>query len=67
VDADTGGDHQGYKVDTDSYIEESTEELENIAPESVRTIQINEFVLKADIDPLPHPTTSSRPGCCPMA
>src|SRR6266567_5195046 len=57
VDADTGEEvssddiMKGYKVDTDSYIEISKEELENIALESTRTIEINEFVDKADIDP----------------
>jgi hypothetical protein len=53
VDADTGEEvssdeiTKGYKVDT----EVSKDELENIALESTRTIDINEFVPKADIDP----------------
>src|SRR2546421_4276564 len=57
VDADTGEEvssdeiTKGYKVDTDTYIEVSKDELENIALESTRTIDINEFVPKADIDP----------------
>jgi DNA end-binding protein Ku len=57
VDADTGEEvsnediMKGYKVDTDTYIEVSKDELENIALESTRTIEINEFVPKADIDP----------------
>src|SRR6202048_4062460 len=57
VDADTGEEvsnddiMKGYKVDTDTYIEMSKDELENIALESTRTIDINEFVPKADIDP----------------
>jgi DNA end-binding protein Ku len=57
VDADTGEEvssddiMKGYKVDTDTYIEVSKDELENIALESTRTIDINEFVPKADIDP----------------
>src|SRR6266404_3700303 len=57
VDADTGeevsnGDiTNGYKVDTDTYIEVSKDELENIALESTRTIDIDEFVPKSDIDP----------------
>jgi len=57
VDADTGEEvsnediMKGYKVDTDTYIEVSKEELENIALESTRTIDINEFVPKSDIDP----------------
>jgi DNA end-binding protein Ku len=42
---------KGYKVDTDTYIELSKDELENIALESTRTIDINEFVPKQDIDP----------------
>jgi hypothetical protein len=40
-----------YKVDTDTYIEVSKDELENIALESTRTIDIDEFVPKASIDP----------------
>src|SRR6266480_3714514 len=57
VDVDTGEEvssdeiTKGYKVDTDTYIEVSKDELENIALESTRTIDINEFVPKADIDP----------------
>jgi DNA end-binding protein Ku len=57
VDADTGEEvssddiMKGYKVDTDSYIEITKDELENIALESNRTIDIDEFVPKADIDP----------------
>jgi DNA end-binding protein Ku len=56
VDADTGEEvsnediTKGFKVDTDTYIEVSKEELENIALESTRTIDINEFVPKSDID-----------------
>jgi DNA end-binding protein Ku len=57
VDADTGEEVEnedimkGYKVDTDTYIEVSKDELENIALESTRTIDIDEFVPKVDIDP----------------
>jgi DNA end-binding protein Ku len=57
VDADTGEEvsnediTKGYKIDTDTYIEVSKDELENIALESNRTIDINEFVPKTDIDP----------------
>src|SRR6201988_5157755 len=57
VDADTGEEVanediiKGYKVDTDTYIEVSKDELENVALESTRTIDIDEFVPKADIDP----------------
>jgi non-homologous end joining protein Ku len=42
---------KGYKVDTDTYIEVSKDELENIALESTRTIDIDEFVPKSDVDP----------------
>jgi DNA end-binding protein Ku len=57
VDADTGEEvsnddiMKGYEVDTDTYIEVSKDELENIALESTRTIDIDEFVPKSDIDP----------------
>src|SRR6266550_524962 len=57
VDADTGEEvsnediMKGYKVDTDTYIEMSKDELENIALESTRTIDIDEFVPKSSIDP----------------
>jgi DNA end-binding protein Ku len=57
ADADTGQEVssdniiKGYKVDTDTYIEVSKDELENIAVDSTRTIEIDEFVPKADIDP----------------
>jgi DNA end-binding protein Ku len=56
VDADTGEEVasedivKGYKVDTDSYIEVSKDELEDIALESTHTIEIDEFVPKCDID-----------------
>jgi DNA end-binding protein Ku len=56
VDADTGEEVEaddimkGYKVDTDTYIEVSKDELEDIALESTRTIEIDEFVPKTDID-----------------
>src|ERR1700726_1642214 len=56
VDADTGEEAaaedimKGYKVDTDTYIEVSKDELEDIALESTRTIEIDEFVPKSDID-----------------
>ena len=56
VDADTGEEvanddiMKGYKVDTDTYIEVSKDELDDIALESTRTIEIDEFVPRADID-----------------
>lgn len=56
VDAETGDEVanedivKGYKVDTDTYIEVSKDELDDIALESTHTIEIDEFVPKADID-----------------
>jgi DNA end-binding protein Ku len=56
VDADTGEEVssediiKGYKVDADTYIEVSKEELDDLALESTHTIEIDEFVPKADID-----------------
>src|SRR6202048_338326 len=56
VDADTGEDAASedsvkvYKVDTDTYIEISKDELDEIALESTRTIEIDEFVPHSDID-----------------
>jgi DNA end-binding protein Ku len=57
VDADTGDEvpnediAKGYELDKGQYIEVTKEELEEIALESTRTIEIDEFVDKADIDP----------------
>jgi DNA end-binding protein Ku len=57
VDADTGEEVdnedivKGYKVDTDTFIEVTKEELENVALESTRTIEIDEFVDRTEIDP----------------
>jgi len=56
VDADTGEEVpnedivKGFEFHKDQYIEVSKEELENVALESTRTIEIDEFVDKADID-----------------
>src|SRR5438876_8131127 len=56
VDADTGEEVasedivKGYKVDTDTYIEVTKDELDDLALESTHTIEIDEFVPKADID-----------------
>jgi DNA end-binding protein Ku len=56
VDAETGDEVgnedivKGYKVDTDTYIEVTREELEDVALESTHTIEIDEFVPRADID-----------------
>ena len=58
VDADTGEEVEtsdivkGYQVDTDRYLELSKQELENIALESTRTIEIDRFVPKSEIDEL---------------
>jgi DNA end-binding protein Ku len=41
---------KGYGVDKNTYIEVSKDELENIALESTRTIEIDEFVPRSDID-----------------
>ncbi|MGJ4903164.1 Ku protein [Bradyrhizobium sp. HKCCYLS2058] len=57
VDADTGEEVpnedivKGYELEKGEYIEVSKEELEEIALESTRTIEIDEFVDRADIDP----------------
>ncbi len=57
VDADTGEEvasediMKGFKVDTDTYVEVTKEELENVALESTRTIEIDEFVARDEIDP----------------
>ena len=56
VDAETGEEVanedivKGYKVYVDSYIEVTKDELDDIALESTHTIEIDEFVPKADID-----------------
>src|SRR3954469_9555791 len=42
---------KGYQLEKDQFIEVTKEELEEIALESTRTIEIDEFVDKADIDP----------------
>jgi DNA end-binding protein Ku len=57
VDADTGDEVpnedivKGYMLDKDQFVEVSKEELEEIALESTRTIEIDEFVEKSEIDP----------------
>jgi len=57
VDADTGEEVanedivKGYKVDTDTFIEVTKDELDNVALESTRTIEIDEFVDRTEIDP----------------
>src|SRR5579872_2954768 len=57
VDADTGEEVpnedivKGYALDNETFIEVSKEELENVALDSTRTIEIDEFVDKAEIDP----------------
>lgn len=58
VDAESGEDVpaediiKGYKVDTDTYVTIDKDELDNIALESTRTIDIDEFVPKSEIDEL---------------
>jgi DNA end-binding protein Ku len=58
VDAETGEDVdnedivKGYKVDADTYIEVTKDELDNIALESNHTIDIDQFVPRAEIDDL---------------
>ena len=53
VDTETGEEVsnddiiKGYKVDTDTYVTVDKDELDNIALESTRTIDIDEFVPKA--------------------
>ena len=57
MDADTGEEVpnedivKAFKVDTDTYVEVTKEELENVALESTRTIEIDEFVQREEIDP----------------
>ncbi|WP_342733114.1 Ku protein [Bradyrhizobium sp. B117] len=57
VDADTGDEVpnedivKGYELEKGQFIEVTKEELEEIALESTRTIEIDEFVDKSDIDP----------------
>lgn len=58
VDAETGEEVEnddivkGYKIDTDAYLEVTKDELDNIALESTRTIDIDRFVPRAEIDDL---------------
>jgi DNA end-binding protein Ku len=42
---------KGYALDKDTFIEVTKEELEEVALESTRTIEIDEFVDKSEIDP----------------
>ncbi|WIW45371.1 Ku protein [Bradyrhizobium sp. 62B] len=57
VDADSGDEVpnedivKGYEFDKGQYIEVTKEELEEVALESTRTIEIDEFVDRSDIDP----------------
>ena len=57
VDADTGEEVanedivKGYMLDKEAFIEVSKEELEEIALESTRTIEIDAFVEREEIDP----------------
>jgi DNA end-binding protein Ku len=57
VDSDTGEEVpnedivKGYQLEDDQFIEVTKEELEEIALESTRTIEIDEFVDRSEIDP----------------
>jgi DNA end-binding protein Ku len=57
VDSDTGEEVssedivKGYMLDKETFVEVSKEELEDVALESTRTIEIDEFVEKSEIDP----------------
>jgi DNA end-binding protein Ku len=57
VDADTGEEVpnedivKGYMLEKDQFIEVSKEELDELALESTRTIEIDEFVERPEIDP----------------
>ncbi|HVV40140.1 MAG TPA: Ku protein [Nitrobacter sp.] len=58
VDAETGEDVdnddivKGYKIDADTYLEVTKDELDNIALDSTHTIEIDQFVPRAEIDDL---------------
>src|SRR5664279_4597364 len=57
VDANTGEEVanedivKGYALDKDTFVEVTKEELEDLALESTRTIEIDEFVEREEIDP----------------
>jgi DNA end-binding protein Ku len=57
VDADTGEEVanedivKGYALDKDTFVEVTKEELEDLTLESTRTIEIDEFVERKEIDP----------------
>ena len=57
VDSDTGGEVanedivKAYALDRETFVEVSKEELEEVALESTRTIEIDEFVEESEIDP----------------
>lgn len=58
VDAETGDEVssdaivKGYKIDTDTYLEVTQDEIDAILPESSHTIEIDEFVPRTEIDDL---------------
>lgn len=67
VDADTGEEVpnddiiKGYQIDRDRYLEVTKDELENIALESTRTIEINDCrARRSTISIWSGPTTSSQ-------
>src|SRR5258708_10086981 len=57
VDAETGEEVasedivKAFKIDTDTYVEVSKEEPENVTLESTRTIETDAFVTRDEIDP----------------
>jgi DNA end-binding protein Ku len=58
VDAETGEEVpsediiKGYKVDTDTYVQVTQDEIDAILPESSRAIEIDSFVPRSEIDDL---------------
>jgi DNA end-binding protein Ku len=66
VDAETGDEVacedivKGYKVDTDTYVTVDKDDFDNVALESTRTIDIDEFVPKSEIEQL-YPKYLSAP------
>jgi DNA end-binding protein Ku len=59
VDADTGEEVasedivKAYEIENDTFVEVTKEDLQEIALESKRTIEIDEFVSKSEIDRAP--------------
>jgi DNA end-binding protein Ku len=55
---------KGFKVDTDTYVAVDKEELDNIALDRTRIIDVDEFVPKSEIDEL---YLVRRTTSCPRA